>query len=77
MSQSKVKLAFLQSPSTVPGVFTSMTTLDKIKVPGIEMFLMDNGGLLIYVKNLVAYIPAANVKLALLEDEKKDEKIRK
>lgn len=70
MNQQKVKLAYLQTPTTIPGIFTSMTTLDNQKVPGIEMYLLDNGGITINIKNVTAFIASANIKLALIEEVK-------
>jgi len=70
MNQQKVKLVYLQSPTTIPGVFTSMTTLDAQKLPGIEMYLLENGGITVSIKNVTAFIASANIKIALLEEVK-------
>lgn len=70
MNPQKVKLAYLQSPTTIPGVFTSMTTLDAQKLPGIEMYLLENGGITVSIKNVTAFIASANIKIALLEEVK-------
>lgn len=71
MNQQEVKLCYVQTPVTIPGVTTSATTLDASKIAGIKMYMRDDGGLTVHVKNLVAYIPAANIKIALLLQEEK------
>lgn len=70
MNQQEVKLCYVQTPVTIPGIMTSYTTLEAAKITGLKMYLMDNGGISLHVKNVIAYVPAANIKIALLEEVK-------
>jgi hypothetical protein len=80
---NKVTLAYLQAPTSVPGIFMQQTTLDatnnrQSKTPGITMRLTE-WGLLVSKDNLSAIIPMTNIKVAILasESENQDDKTPK
>lgn len=64
-TQKTVKTALLHQPINIPGV-TSDKTLNKTKIPGIEM-VWDEQGLWISVKGHTGIIPAPNVAFAIFE----------
>ena len=68
----KVKLAYLQTPTSLPGLLNTTTELSPRILSSLKMQLDDGGNLRLSATNqkgdiIMAFIPAANVKVALLE----------
>lgn len=68
MEQRKVRLAYLQSATTLPGLIQTATELSKRTYPEVSMFYTDSG-LILTKGNLAAIIPLANIKIAEFANE--------
>lgn len=62
----EIKLAYLQSAVTIPGLFSTMTTLDEVKTPKLRMRLVARG-LLVTQDNVTAFIPQTNIKICVFK----------
>jgi hypothetical protein len=68
---NKVEIVYLQTATTIPGIFSTQTTLDargsrQSKTQGIRMS-MSVHGLVVSKDNIMGVIPYANVKVMVLK----------
>lgn len=61
-----VSLAFLQTPISIPGLFTTQSTLSREKTPKLKMEVAEHG-LQVSQDGITAIIPYANVKVMVLK----------
>lgn len=59
----KVDTAILQAAASFPGSGRTESTLNSVKIPGIQMFWLKGEGLLVSVKGKESFIPDTNVKI--------------
>lgn len=70
MSSRKVSRVWLQSPIDVPGLPGATTQLSPEKTPKVTMYLSELG-LEVSQGKVTAFIPVANVKVAIYAEESK------
>lgn len=62
-----VSAAFLHQAVSIPGIMNTEKSLNPTRLPGIKMFCMSQGLVIIYKKKC-AIVPSANVAAMVLEN---------